>query len=85
MSGSDPEEWGHPIDTGWGHPDDIKAVEDLPAAPRNRVTVTSAGKGYPIVITAHARTGRIQVSLSPRRALEVAEDLIHRVWAGGVR
>ena len=53
------------------------------ADPDPRLTVTWEGEGQPIVVTNYARGGRIEVSLSPRRALEVAQMLIDRALREG--
>ncbi len=58
---------------------------DTSVAPpmKPRVTVTWEGDGQPIVMTAYARSGKIAVPVTPRRALEIAQLLIDRALLEG--
>jgi hypothetical protein len=40
------------------------------------VVVTWAGAGEPITLTLHGETGEVAVPLTPKRALELARELI---------
>ncbi len=44
----------------------------------HRVVVTWAGAGQPIMLTVHGPDGEVAVPLLPKRALELAQELLTR-------